>query len=224
MKRAIVLLLLGACTGSSPQPIAKPPIVTSATPPVPEAMIVDAGPIDSGVAIADTGKPPPKLVLHAGDSMVGGTMGLGRALHKHFTEMGSRVVRDVWVSINIEGFARHPRFAKLLTDNAPDLVILTLGANDFYVPSPKSLAPFVRSIVKRASKDGTRECYWIVPVPWTKAKETGIVEVIQANGAPCRVFTGANLKLDRTPDGIHPTNTGGEQWANAFLEFYEERE
>src|SRR5207247_1076947 len=136
------------------------------------------------------------------------------------TAMGSHVVRDVWVSINIEGFARHPRFAKLLKENGPDLVILTLGANDFYVPNPKSLAPFVKSIAKRASQNG-RECYWIVPVPWTKAKETGIVEVVKSSAAPCRVFDGSDLKLPRTPDGIHPTNTGGEEWADAFFAFYE---
>jgi len=218
VRRLSIVLLAGAC--STPAPIARAPVtVTSAAPasaPPIEAVL------DSGVMI-DASKPAPNLVLHAGDSMVGGTMGIGRALHTHFIGMGSRVVRDVWVSINIEGFAKHPRFAKLLSEHSPDLVILTLGANDFYVPNPKSLAPFVRSIVKRASQDGTRECYWIIPVAWTKAKETGIVEVIQENAAPCRAFAGTGLKLARTPDGIHPTNAGGEQWANAFLEFYEGR-
>jgi len=47
--------------------------------------------------------------------------------------------------------------------------------------------------------------------------------VIKDSAAPCRVFDGQTLKLDRGPDGIHPTNAGGEQWADAFFEFYEER-
>jgi lysophospholipase L1-like esterase len=212
------LIFFGACSHAQPPPPAPPAAPSQSAAPI--ATTIEA-PIDAGPP--DAGKPPPKIVLHAGDSMVGGTMGLGRALHQRFTALGSKVVRDVWVSINIEGFARHPRFAKLLRDNTPDLVILTLGANDFYVPSPKSLAPFVESIAKKASQNG-RECYWIVPVPWTKAKETGIVEVVQAHAAPCRVFVGADLKLARGPDGIHPTNTGGEQWADAFFEFYESRD
>lgn len=221
MRRALLVVIIGACSTPAQQAplpsIARAPV---ASPPPPSFSAADV--VDSGVP--DASKPAPKIVLHAGDSMVGGTMGLGRALHRRFTEMGSHVVRDVWVSINIEGFARHPRFAKLLAAESPDLVILTLGANDFYVPNPKSLAPFVKSIAKRASKDGTRECYWIVPVPWTKAKETGIVEVIEANASPCHVFGGQTLKLPRTPDGIHPTNAGGEQWADAFFELYEGRE
>ncbi len=216
MRGRIVLFGLVSACAHPPSPHAHTPAAASVAPPPPPIATIEPAADPPAV---DPVKPTPKIVLHAGDSMVGGTMGLGRALHKRFTAMGSRVVRDVWVSINIEGFSRHPRFGKLLADNSPDLVILTLGANDFYVPNPKSLTPFVKSIARRASQNG-RECYWIIPVPWTKAKETGIVEVVKANASPCRVFDGSDLKLARTPDGVHPTNTGGEQWADAFFAFY----
>jgi acyl-CoA thioesterase-1 len=149
--------------------------------------------------------------------MVGGLGGLTKALEAYFSPLGSEFARDWWTSINIEGYAKTKRFGDLIKQHDPDLIILTLGANDFYVPNPKSLAPFVRAISKKTEG---RECWWLTPVPWTKAKETGIVEVIAANAAPCKVFDGSQLKLARASDGVHPSNEGGRQWASAFLEVY----
>ena len=175
--------------------------------------------VDAGAPVADAGapRPPPKKVLHAGDSFVGGHGGLTRALEARFASGETTFVRDWWTSITVEGYARTKRLDELLKEHDPDLVILTLGANDMYVPVPQSLAPFVRAIVK---KIGARECYWITPIQWTKAKPTGIVQVIKENAAPCKVFEGDGLKLDLAGDHVHPSNHGGEQWADAFFSFY----
>jgi lysophospholipase L1-like esterase len=154
-----------------------------------------------------------KIVLHAGDSTVGGEGGLTLALRARFTELGVKKFHsDTWVSTSLISFAGEPRFARVLARTTPDVVILTLGTNDVHVPAPESLAPKVRAIVKRI---GARECYWMGPL-FIKKKDTGIVAMLRENVKPCVFFDSSELDIPRTTDRIHPTKAGGEAWASAF--------
>jgi len=161
--------------------------------------------------------PAPKVVLHLGDSMVGGFGGLTKALEARFKDLGARFVRDWQESVSITTFDREPRLEELIAKHAPDLVILTLGANDVFVPYPSSLAGAVRSLARKMSL-GDRACYWTAPPVWKK--DTGIVEVIKKNAAPCKVFDSSYMHIERAGDGIHPSNRGGADWADAFFAFY----
>jgi lysophospholipase L1-like esterase len=159
-----------------------------------------------------------KVVLLAGDSMVGGDYGgLQKSLRSLFEDDGARYERDIWEAVSIVTFDAQDRFDKLLAAKKPDIVLLTLGANDVRSYIPDSFVPRVRSIVK---KIGARECWWITPATWKG--DTGIVRVIRENAAPCRVFDSSGLDLPRIDDGIHPTPAGGEAWALAFWELYRE--
>jgi acyl-CoA thioesterase-1 len=161
---------------------------------------------------------PPHVVLHAGDSMVGGPGGLARALASRFQPYGTKYVRD-WRVATVQTFDYQNYFGKLVDDNKPDLVILNLGANDVFVPNPQSLARFVERIAKKATAGG-RACFWITPPLW-KPPDTGIVAVIKEHAAPCLVFDSSDLVLPKWPDGIHPNNEGGAIWAEKFWAFYE---
>lgn len=156
-----------------------------------------------------------KTVLHVGDSMVGGDRGLTRALEARFDKTGARFVRDYKVSESIVTFDKSTRLRDLLAKHRPDIVIVTLGANDVFVPYPQTMAANVQNIVKRI---GSRECYWIGPPTWKP--DTGIVSVIRENAAPCRFFDSSNLKLQRAGDGIHPTDRGGADWAERFWAYF----
>ena len=147
--------------------------------------------------------------------MVGGDWGLTRALQTKFDKEGAKFLRDFKVSESIVSFDKSTKLRELLTKNNPDIVILTLGTNDVFVPYPQALAPNVQNIVKRI---GSRECYWIGPPLWKP--DTGIVAVIRDNAAPCKFFDSSPLKLERTHDGIHPTNQGGAEWADHFWAFF----
>ena len=162
--------------------------------------------------------PRPHVVLHAGDSMVGGPGGLARALEARFAPYGTKYVRD-WRVATVQTFDYQDHFGKLVDEHKPDLVILNLGANDVFVPNPKSLARFVERIAKKASEGG-RACFWITPPLW-KPPDTGIVAVIKEHAAPCHVFDSSDLVLPKWPDGIHPNNEGGAIWAEKFWPFYE---
>jgi acyl-CoA thioesterase-1 len=239
MRRSLPFLVLVACShpsgnvgtnapaSSSPAPTASamtsssaPSASASASASSAPASSAPASSVASTLEAPDAGapapKPAPKVVLHAGDSMVGGYGGLTKALEGKYKPLGSKFVRDWQVSVSIQTYARDKHFAELIQKNDPDLVILTLGANDMLVPFPKSLAPFIQAIAKKV---GTRECYWLPPVPWTK--ETGLIQVIKDNAAPCKVFDASTVKVQRGPDGIHPTDKGGIEWADAFFKFYE---
>ena len=161
---------------------------------------------------------PPRVVLHAGDSMVGGQGGLAAALAARFRPYGTKYVRD-WRVATVQTFDYQDHFGKLLDEHKPDLVILNLGANDLFAPFPQSLVYFVERIAKKASAGG-RPCFWITPPLW-KPPDTGIVAVIKAHAAPCLVFDSSNLVLPKWPDGIHPNNEGGAMWAEKFWPFYE---
>lgn len=156
-----------------------------------------------------------KTVLHVGDSMVGGNWGLTRALEQRFTAEGARFIRDYKVSESIVSYDHSPKLKGLLDKHRPDIVILTLGTNDVFVPYPASMAANVQNIVKRI---GARECYWMGPPTWKP--DTGIVNVLKDNVTPCKFYDSSHLKLQRSGDGIHPTDKGGAEWATSFWSFY----
>ena len=175
---------------------------------------------DAGVAApAPPSIPPPpltgKTVLHVGDSMVGGNWGLTRALEQRFSAEGAKFIHDYKVSESIVSYDHSPKLKTLIEKNRPDIVIITLGTNDVFVPYPASMAGNIRNIVKRV---GTTECYWMGPPTWKP--DTGIVQVLKDNVAPCKFFDSSNLKLQRGGDGIHPTDRGGADWATSFWTYF----
>jgi lysophospholipase L1-like esterase len=152
-----------------------------------------------------------KKVLHVGDSMVGGTGGLTKALEAKLKDEGATVVRHTKVSESLTSFDKGPTLRDLLRTHEPDIVLITLGANDALVPHPEVFARSIQNIVRRV---GDRECWWIGPPMWTA--DTGIVRVLRENMASCHFFDSSPLTLDRASDGIHPTDKGGAVWADAF--------
>jgi hypothetical protein len=210
MRRALYLaVLLLACSkkASPPPPEPSPkdaptiaaavvtPIATPAPVPVP-------APVDEPRSLKG------KKVLHVGDSMVGGSWGLTRALEAKLEPEGATVVRHTKVSETLKSMDQDPTLKDLLHKHDPDIVIITLGTNDTDVPYPEVYAKHVANIAKRV---GTRECWWMGP-----PKDAPVNKVIAENSAPCKFFDSSTLKLDRAKDGIHPNDKGGGQWANAF--------
>ena len=174
---------------------------------------------DAGAVLENAPAPAPpltgKTVLHVGDSMVGGNWGLTRALDQRFSGEGAKFVRDFKVSESIVSYDHSPKLKSLIERHRPDIVIITLGTNDVFVPYPASMVGNVQNIVKRV---GSRECYWMGPPTWKP--DTGIVQVLKDNVAPCKFFDSSNLKLQRGGDGIHPTDRGGADWATSFWTYF----
>jgi lysophospholipase L1-like esterase len=155
-----------------------------------------------------------KVILHIGDSMVGGQAGLNRGLEQKFKAAGAKkYVSDTIVSLGISSFAQQPRFKQALARHSPDIVIITLGANDVFVPHPETFQSHIESIVKKAS---AHECLWISPATWKK--DSGIVDMIKEHAAPCKFHDSRDMDIPRAGDRIHPTDKGGAIWADKVWE------
>jgi acyl-CoA thioesterase-1 len=128
-----------AASSASVQGSASVPAASSAPAPpasgiAAPAIAPDAGDAtDAGPAARDL---KGKTVLHCGDSMVGGAGGLTKALEAKFKAAGARFVHDSQVSAAISVYDKQPKLKELLARNKPDIVIITLGANEVFVPFP----------------------------------------------------------------------------------------
>ena len=215
------LLTLGGCRArahETPSPTTKEAPTTLAAM-IPQPPAAAPAPLPTHVPRSLAGK----KVLHVGDSMVGGTFGLTRALEAKLAEEGATIVRHTKVSESLQSFDKGPTLKDLLRTHDPDIVIINLGANDTMVPYPAAYAHSVENITKRAVAVGSdhraeaRECWWIGPPSW-KGPDSGLVDVIQKNAGACTFFDSTKLELERASDGIHPNDRGAAKWADAFWE------
>ena len=158
-----------------------------------------------------------RAVLQTGDSMVGG--GLCRALQPRFAAEGTKFIRDVWESGSIEDFGDSDRLPKLLAKHDPDLVLLTMGANDVGGNVTDYLGKKIDKIVAMTQKGGPRDCVWIGPPKW-RINGKPVTDMIKAHVAPCVFFDSAAVEMQRKPDKVHPDEKGGDQWAVAFWHWF----
>jgi hypothetical protein len=148
--------------------------------------------------------------LHIGDSFT--LAGFAQALRPRMNALKARYeVRSEQSSYTI-GWAA--KLERLVSDTQPDLVLITLGANEVSNVNPEGHAFAVRRIARII---GDRPCVWISPPLWRK--DTGMIDVIRRNSAPCRFFDSDRLvpgPIPRQSDKIHPNAEGGAMWADAF--------
>jgi lysophospholipase L1-like esterase len=185
--------------------------------PVASAPTLAAAIIDPPPPVITLASPPRKyrVVLHTGDSTVGGGHGLARALKTRFEAEGARYISDTVNNATLRSTQVVDHIGTSIARHQPDLVLVNLGTNEVFVPAPEALERRIHAIVKRI---GSRDCVWIGPPTWNG--DRGIVQVLRANAFPCRFFDSSNLDLERIRDGIHPTDRGGEQWAQKFWAFF----
>jgi hypothetical protein len=229
----VMTACLGACSRREPAPRKTPdpsskesPSVTTLSAAIPtEEGANDAK--DGGVLLPPSTAPRSltgKKVLHVGDSMVGGSFGLTRALEAKLSAEGATIVRHTKVSESLSSFDKSPTLKDLIRTHHPDVVVITLGANDANVPHPEVYARNIENIVRRV---GDRECWWIGPPnvkssggPGPTGPDMGIVPVLREHAGSCRFFDSSKLDLERTSDGIHPNDRGAAKWADAFWEAF----
>ncbi|MDF2694997.1 MAG: hypothetical protein K0S65_3380, partial [Labilithrix sp.] len=224
------ILLAGSAFGCSrraePAPPApkESPSVTTFSGALPPALATTETPAPAAPAAKAPRSLSGKKVLHVGDSMVGGTFGLTRAFEAKLTGEGATIVRHTKVSESLTSFDKTPTLKDLLRTHDPDIVVITLGANDANVPHPEAFAHSIENIVRRV---GDRECWWIgppsvknVPGPGPSGPDMSIVAVIREHAGTCRFFDSSKLDLERASDGIHPNDRGAGKWADAFWEAF----
>lgn len=174
-----------------------------------------AGESGASASKAADASPLPRgtLVLQIGDSFA---ESLGAPLGRRLVSAGLRNVLRAKTPSYTPGWAYGPELKRLVARYSPDLVLVTLGGNEFELPNPDERIPAVERIVQNI---GPRPCVWITPPRWKK--DTGILNVIREHAAPCHVLDSDTIvsALPRARDGIHPSEPGRERWADAVLDW-----
>ncbi|HEX3597385.1 MAG TPA: hypothetical protein VHU80_19895 [Polyangiaceae bacterium] len=184
-----------------------PPKKTSATPDVAEA----ATPMDESELPAGT------TILQIGDSFAGA---LGIDLNRDLKEEGVRGVLKYEQSTYIPTWASNKDLDGYLNRFHPDLVLITLGANELSIPDPAQRAPTIHRLVGRL---GGRACVWVAPPLWEGARPA-LLDTIRESCAPCVYLDSSALvpDLQRMRDHIHPSMQGRKIWAKAVLDWLRE--
>ncbi len=198
-----------AARQEAPQPQALPP--ASAAPNQPETF--PSGMIAS-TEFAGGPAPGPVLpegskILHIGDSFAGA---LGIELNRVLKSRGVVGRLSFEQSTYIPTWAHSKKLPELLASFQPDLVLISLGANELENPTPEDRIPNIRRLVGRL---GGRPCVWVAPLLWDGAK-SALLDVIRANLGDACVYLDSNqlvLKMPRTRDKIHPSMAARPDWA-----------
>jgi hypothetical protein len=141
---------------------------------------------------------------------------LGIELGKRLKAAGVRTSLEYKTASYVPTWAFGPELPKLISSYQPDLVLVTLGANELEIPEPAQRVGAVQRLVKKL---GDRPCVWILPPLWKQ--DTGLMQVIKDNSAPCKVLDSSALVKDlpRGADHIHPNAEGRELWAEAVFQW-----
>lgn len=153
-------------------------------------------------------------VLHVGDSFAGA---LGLPLGKMFEEAGVGSVLKFTDASYLTDWAWDGNLQKHIWKYNPDLVLITLGANELEIQDPESRGKTIKKMIEAI---GDRPCVWIAIPLWAGPKN-GLLDVIARNVSPC-LFLDTNQLMDvenmpRIRDGIHPTESARKQWAEVVL-------
>ncbi len=234
-----VLPLAMACSGAeapaprtaarklTPAPVAEPKPLASASVPLapPRAPSPEPAEVEASLAAAPpepdsraaAAPPPGTQVLQVGDSFADA---LGKELSKLLKDAGLRTTVVSKTPSYIGDWAYGSTLATLMSKYQPDLVLITLGANELEIPDPAARIVPVQRLAARAS---SRPCVWILPPLWKK--DTGVMQVIKDHARPCLVLDSTSLvgELPRLPDGIHPNTAGRATWAAAVMHWLNQK-
>jgi hypothetical protein len=228
------LLSLAACGGAIRTPTARTPAQASHARPLdaraadehaltgadrePPRFEADAPPAsaDDLVFLVPEALPEGMKVLHIGDSFAAV---LGRPLNRELARRGVRGFLEYQTGTYIATWASAKPVKRYIRRYKPDLVLITLGANELDVAHPEQRARLVRKLVRAL---GQRPCVWIAPPLWRGAKGE-VLRVIEDNCAPCTYLDSTALvpELERRKDAIHPSPAGGARWASAVIGWLE---
>ncbi len=156
------------------------------------------------------------VVVHIGDSFT----------HAHFQQNLRPRFRALGVKYHVSAktpsyttsWSVDPELTRLL-NLRPKLVIVSLGANEMDHKTPPAHAFAIKTIAKKIAAVSAA-CVWVSPPSWKKERSE-FLDVIRDNCAPCIYFdSDARVSgIERTSDGIHPSERGGAKWATAFWEW-----
>ena len=200
-------------TAETAPPLTRPDGSEQPTGPAPQA----AAPAE--VPTSDLPWPSGTKVLQVGDSFAGA---LGIPLGKKLETVSVRSILVAKDASYLTDWAWDGNLQKQIWKFNPDLVLVTLGANELGISTPNDRAKTIQKIVAILAN---RPCVWVA-IPLWNGPQNGLLEVIRQNVGHC-VYLDTNALIDtshmqRIKDGVHPTAAARDDWAELVLTWLKE--
>jgi lysophospholipase L1-like esterase len=209
----------GSASQDPVTPPATPSASSSLSTPTPSVLAAEPDPVaPTSQPQATAALPEGTTVLHVGDSFAGA---LGPDLNREFAAQGVRGILKQEKATYIPTWASHKELTGYLIQYKPDLVLITLGANELGIVRPEERAEAIGRLVHRF---GNTPCVWI-GIPLWKGANPALLEVIRQNVAPCKYLDSNALvpELERAGDKIHPSLPARKVWAAAVVQWLAEQ-
>lgn len=158
-----------------------------------------------------------KKILFFGDSMTGW---MGERLNAWGDANGFEVATVVWDGSTIKKWAANTEaLTKIIREQNPDAVMISLGMNDLFAPNPEAM--YSESVDKILAAIGDRPYLWVGPPSWPGHSEgkkftTWVTEKV----GETRFYDSLDLQLSRqSKTNPHPTRSGIEKWIDTLVEW-----
>lgn len=157
--------------------------------------------------------PQGTTILHIGDSFAGA---LGVALNEQLRAQGLKSHLKFKTASMIPDWSDGHEVLGYMLQYKPDLVLITLGANELLLPDPTQR---LRAIGRLLKQVGDAPCVWVAIPLW--GLDNGLMEVLRDNIGHCRFMDTNQIYPDmpRLKDKIHPTIPARKIWAEKVVEW-----
>ena len=146
-------------------------------------------------------------ILAVGDEML---ETIGPRLYNYACANGYSIFTEIWQGSKAENWAYTTELPRLIKKLKPTYVIVCLGTHDLAAANPSGSAAAVGEMLREI---GDIPFIWIGPISLKAvARDPGIVNMIRENVGADRFYDSYHLKLQRFPDGIHPTFEASAHW------------
>ncbi|MDE6577321.1 MAG: SGNH/GDSL hydrolase family protein [Muribaculaceae bacterium] len=153
--------------------------------------------------------PVVKKVLFIGDSMTGW---MAERFNAYADNNNFEVATIVWDGSTISKWANSPNLSKIISEQAPDAIIVSLGMNELFEANPQNRLK--ESVDKLKEKFGDIPFLWIGPPSWPGHSEGEVLNkwLLSELGNE-HFFRSFDLTIPRqSKSNPHPTRNGIEEW------------
>lgn len=157
-------------------------------------------------------------VLFIGDSMTGW---LAERLNAYGEKNGFEVATVVWDGSTINKWGNTPKLAKIVKEQDPDVVFISLGMNELFENNPSRFKDEIDNI--RAAI-GNRKIVWVGPPTWPGYDKGKVLnDWLENELGESSFFRSSGLKLPRqSAKNPHPTRQGMVEWMDAIVKWLPE--
>lgn len=166
-------------------------------------------------------KKPIRKVLFIGDSMTGW---LAERLNAYGKQNGFEVATVVWDGSTIKKWAQSSALPKLIKEQNPDAIFVSLGMNELFEAHPeKNLRSSVDKIMSEA---GQTPVVWVGPPSWPGHKQGDTLNKWLADRLGDKVFYRSfDLNLQRqSARNPHPSKAGIVKWMDNVVKWIDDND